>query len=405
MSNGGNITSSLGGSGIAGDIDIRATDVSVSDPIIDLNTQTLSGISVSVGANIAGQGGTINLTAENLRVFNGGQITSSSQGLGGNAGNINLQVKNIDLQGISQTTVNGSKLASAIAASSTTRSSAGSINIKSDAVHIRDGAQITVSNTGKGDAGNLNIAANNIFLDNGASLQAQVNGGSQGNIQLQANDYLLLRHGSNIITNAGGASTGGNIKINAGSIVAVAQKNSDIAANAVLGQGGNIKITTQGIFGLKFQDQLTPESDITASSQFGLSGTVQVNTIGIDPNSGLVELPANVTDSSQQIANGCSTSQASRFVATGRGGIPQNPNQDVTSDVYDGLRLRTWSDVRDLSAYRKTGDVTAQIPPSSEVLVQATSWHRNADGKIELVADKSPTQVQQPLTCAAVTEI
>ncbi|MBG1258860.1 S-layer family protein [Nostoc sp. BAE] len=44
----------------------------------------------------------------------------------------------------------------------------------------------------------------------------------------------------------------------------------------------------------------------------------------------------------------------------------------------------------------------AQMPESPEVLVQATSWHRNTQGKIELVADKSPTYLQQQLTCAAV---
>ncbi|MHC5731332.1 MAG: filamentous hemagglutinin, partial [Nostoc sp.] len=123
-------------------------------------------------------------------------------------------------------------------------------------------------------------------------------------------------------------------------------------ANAFNGNGGNINITTQGIFGLKYRDRLTRESDITASSQFGVSGTVQVNTIGIDPNSGLVELPANVTDPSQQIATGCAGSEGSSFVATGRGGIPKNPTEQVTRDVYDGLPLRTWADIRDISAYR-----------------------------------------------------
>ena len=37
--------------------------------------------------------------------------------------------------------------------------------------------------------------------------------------------------------------------------------------------GGNINITTQGIFGLEFREELTPESDITASSKFGVNGT------------------------------------------------------------------------------------------------------------------------------------
>jgi large exoprotein involved in heme utilization and adhesion len=131
---------------------------------------------------------------------------------------------------------------------------------------------------------------------------------------------------------------------------------------------------------------------------------VQINNIGIDPNSGLIELPANVTDSSQQIASGCSANQSSSFVATGRGGIPQNPTQEVKSDVYEGLRLRTWSDIRDISAFRTAQPVQAQIPQSREILVQATGWRRNAQGKIEIFADKSPPGVQQALTCAAVTQ-
>ena len=63
---------------------------------------------------------------------------------------------------------------------------------------------------------------------------------------------------------------------------------------------------------------------------------------------------------------------------------------------------RTWSDIRDISAYRKTQQVQVQIPTTPEALIQATYWHRNAQGKIELVADKSPAGVQQRLSCAAV---
>ncbi|MEH2381316.1 MAG: hypothetical protein V7K27_20920 [Nostoc sp.] len=48
----------------------------------------------------------------------------------------------------------------------------------------------------------------------------------------------------------------------------------------------------------------------------------------------------------------------------------------------------SFTTIRDISAYRKTQKVQAQIPESPEVLVQATSWHRNTQGKIELVADK-----------------
>ncbi|MBD2355127.1 S-layer family protein [Tolypothrix sp. FACHB-123] len=396
LSKGGVVASDVTGSGQAGNIEIYAQNVEVSDPIISSFNQAVSGITVGVGKDAVGQGGTINLTADSLRVFNGGQITSSSLGQG-SAGSVNLNVKNIDIQGTSQSIINGSYLPSAIAASSATSLAAGSVNITSDNVSVKDNAVITVSNTGNGDAGNLNITANNLFLDNNASLRSEVNGGGQGNIYLDVNDVLLLRHGSKIVTNALGASTGGNINLRVGSIVAVPTENSDISANAILGSGGNIQITTQGIFGLKFQAQPTINSDITASSQFGLSGDVQVNTIGVDPNSGLLQLPENITDSSQQIASGCAANTASTFVATGRGGIPQNPMQELRSD-------RTWSDTRDLSAYRKNDAVTAKIHPLPRTLVQATAWHRRADGKIELVAAPSSANTQMQLSCAALSQ-
>nr|WP_329608406.1 filamentous hemagglutinin N-terminal domain-containing protein [Nostoc sp. CMAA1605] len=185
ISNGGIISSAVAGNGTSGDINIQATEVAISEPVLDQLSQLASGITVSVGKNVLGTGGTINLTADRLQVTKGGQITASTQGLG-NAGNINLQVKEIDVQGIAPTTVNGTYLYSAIAASSTTNFAAGSINIKSDTVNVSNGGEITVSNIGNGDAGNLNIDANRILLKNGASLRSEVNEGDQGNIQLQA---------------------------------------------------------------------------------------------------------------------------------------------------------------------------------------------------------------------------
>ncbi|MEA5580051.1 S-layer family protein [Nodularia harveyana UHCC-0300] len=394
---GGTVSSALSGAGEAGNINIQAQEIEVSDPVIDIISQTVSGITVAVGENAVGSGGNINIQGDRLRVFNGGQITSSSLGQGA-AGSVNLQVKDIDVQGISQSLFDGRQRPSTITASSANAFTAQSVNIIADSLGVRDQAEISVSNSGTGNAGNLNVLAGHIFLDNEASLKAEVNGGDRGNIRLFASDFLLLRNGSKIITNAAGASTGGNININADFIVAVPKENSDISANAVMGSGGNIQITTEGLFGLQFREQLTPESDITASSQFGLSGTVQVNTVGVDLNSGLVELPANVTDPSQQIATGCMGSEGSRFVATGKGGIPQNPNQQVWSD-------RTWSDVRDISAFQhKTSPVTAKISETPAPLVQATSWRLNAQGKIELVADESIAPTPQLLTCATVTK-
>jgi large exoprotein involved in heme utilization and adhesion len=121
---------------------------------------------------------------------------------------------------------------------------------------------------------------------------------------------------------------------------------------------------------------------------------VQINNLSIDPSSGLVELPVDLSDSSQQIASGCSSNTGSSFVATGRGGIPQNPNEQVNINA-------TWSDIRDLSAYRKRNNNTVEKTQISNkpAIVEANGFIRNANGEIELVA-LLPT----PLTTKQIPE-
>ncbi|MBN3872833.1 S-layer family protein [Nostoc sp. JL33] len=407
VSNGASLISATFGSGSSGKVAIRTNHTTVMG-------QSPSGLysNISSITFATGNAKTLTLDTAKLQILDGGAVGATTF-FAGNGGDISINAtESIDISGRSPS--NNSSINS-----STTRLSpilrqkfhlpdqltanAGNVSITTPNLTVTNGGMVSVTSQGSGNGGSLNITANTIRLDRIGSIQAQTESGNGGNIALQVGKLLVLRHNSAIAATAGGNGDGGNININAPIIVGL--ENSDIIANAFNGNGGNINITIKSIFGLKFHDQLTSESDISASSQFGVSGTVQVNTIGIDPNSGLVELPANVTDPSQQIATGCSNNTGSSFVATGRGGVPPNPVQQVTSDVYDGLRLRTWSDIRDISAFRQTGEVTAQIPESPEVLIQATSWHRNAQGKIELVADKSPTQVQQPLTCAAVGKI
>ncbi|MBD2312885.1 S-layer family protein [Desertifilum sp. FACHB-1129] len=392
VSDGGGISSALSGSGTAGNIRIRVTEMAVSDPTIDWISQTISGITVAVGEDAKGQGGSINLVAERLRVFNGGQIISSTDGEG-NAGSLNLWVNRLEVQGSSQLLVEGEQqtIPSSISASSTTNFDAGSVRIFSDTVRVRDGAVISVSNSATGNAGNLTLNAREVFLDNQASLQAEVNGGSQGNIRIRGADAVVLRRGSNITTNASEDSTGGNIEIESASVVAVREENSDIVANAVRGSGGNIQIATQSLLGLQNRDRLTDESDITASSQFGLSGTVQINTLDVDPSSGLVALPSNVNDPTQQIAVGCGETQGSRFVATGRGGVPENPIQQVSYD-------RPWQDLRDVSSEGSSSRVQTPQTPLSP-FVEATGWTRNAQGQPELIAQERILAARSPSDC------
>ncbi|QMS87927.1 S-layer family protein [Nostoc edaphicum CCNP1411] len=397
VSSGASLSSATFGSGSSGKVTIRNTNTTV---IGESPSGLYSNISSTTFAT--GSAKTLTLDIAKLQILDGGAVATTAF-FAGNGGDLSINAtESITISGQGRTN-NSSINASTIRPDPSLRqrfglpdiltANAGTVSITTPILTLTDRGTVSVTSQGSGNGGNINISADTIQLKNQGFIQAQTESGNGGNIALSARNLLLLRNNSLITSTAGGSGNGGNININSPIIAGL--ENSDIVANAVVGNGGNIQITTQGIFGLQFRPQLSPENDITASSQFGVSGTVQVNTIGVDPNSGLVKLPENVTDPSQQITTGCAGSEGSRFVATGRGGVPQNPSQEVRSN-------RTWSDIRNISVYRKTGDLNAQIPASPKVLIEAKTWHRNAKGNVELIAAQ-PVNIQPSLTCAAMS--
>ncbi len=390
------------------------------------NNRFSTGLFTSAEFGSRGDAGNLSITTPKLSLLQGAKIESLTIG-SGNAGKINLKVDNLTIRGGSRIRTetladgNGGDL-TVIAADSVeidgfktsslgnirsglfsaadidSSGDAGDLKIDSNQINIRDQAFISVSNLGSGNTGNLNLNADNIFLDNQASLEAQTTAGEQGNINLNSN-FIQLRRNSNITTNATVTANGGNITINSPLIAGF--ENSDIIANAVEGNGGNINITTQGIFGLKFRDQITPESDIAASSQFGVNGVVDINNLGNDPSSGLVELNLELVDSSQQISRVCSTNNTmdNNFVITGRGGLPQNPREIFRSDQ---IQL-DWATLK-LEANSKNHSVT--VKPSlrkPNKIVEATRWIINQKGEVILTANpvtsNSKTSWKLPNTC------
>jgi filamentous hemagglutinin family protein len=383
--------------GMGGNTTINAAD------FIEVMGQNLHDSLILVTTFSQANAGQLTINTAKLRVQDGGGIVASTLN-SGNGGDLLINASDsVEVSGVSSI----SRLPSRIGARAellappirrllrlpdVITGNTGKLVVNTPRLQITDGAIVGVDHQGIGDAGKLEVNAVSIRLDNGGKITAATVQGKGGNISVQAND-LIVRRGSSIVTNAGGIGNGGNITIN--SPIILGWENSDIIANAFQGNGGNIQINTQGIFGLKYRNELTLENDITATSKFGVNGTVDINNFGVDPSSGLVELPVNLVDSSKLIASGCSNNNGSSFVATGRGGIPQNPTQEIRSD-------RTWSDIRDISAYRQTSTVTAQISTTPQVLIQATGMRRRPDGTIELFAEQSPTNVQPSLTCATV---
>ena len=275
-------------------------------------------------------------------------------------------------------------------------SKAGSVNLNTEQLLVQDGARVTVAALGSGSAGDINIIGKAITLDNGG-INASTGSGSGGNINLESGD-ILLRHGSQISTNAEN-TTGGNITINTNNLVAVPVENSDITANAQKGAGGRISISADGIFGIGFREKLTPQSDITATSDLGpqFSGTVQIDLKETEINRGLLELPETVVDPSKLIATGCNTNSSSRFVVTGSGGLPEDPRDALRGQVVvQDLRLNNPSQRTTMPSNSESNSSknSAAMP-----LIEATGWIIEHDGTVQLVASATAQTNPSTLDC------
>jgi filamentous hemagglutinin family protein len=413
LNNNAQVSAGTSGTGKAGNISVYDADSvflnnsSISTAVnpdavgqggdVDIQTRSLSlNNAAQISASTSGQGraGNLNVRAHTIEAANGGQFltsTASSE----NAGNITLTVKD-DVKLIGS--------GSGVFANTTpgSRGNGGSIALNMTALEVLDGAGIAVGSQGTGAGGDVEIQSNSLTLNNRGFISAKTASNTGGNITLSVQDLLLLRHGSEISTTAGTAQAGGdggNITISAGFILGIPQENSDITANAFKGRGGNINITTQGIFGLEFRPRLTPLSDITASSEFGINGTVQINTLGIDPNRGLAELPTDLVDAAGLIDRRCQpgedSTQNSSFTITGRGGLPPNPNETLGEE---GLLedLGTPAHVSD----RRRGGQSVSSSASSTVpsgrLVEAQGWIVAPDGRVILTAEAPSATPQHP---------
>ncbi|WP_055076330.1 filamentous hemagglutinin N-terminal domain-containing protein, partial [Pseudanabaena sp. 'Roaring Creek'] len=336
---GGNVGTRTFSKGTGGNVNVIADSVMVSSLDALPNNSTIISL-LSANTFSSGHAGNLQLDTRTLSIQDGGLVSVSTVSTG-SAGNLTIDAsESIDVSGVkdSQNPSYIGAVARTFVLTNNPNSHAdsGNITINTPTLIVRNGGTVIAENQVLGDAGMLSINANTIQLDNGR-LSASTKVGEGGNINLQVRDLLLMRHGSLISAEAGGSGNGGNISINSPVILGI--ENSDIIANAIRGAGGNINITTQGLFGLKFRPQLTSENDITASSQFGLSGTVNISNLAFTPTAGLIQLPSNIDDPSQRIAQGCRTYGNSRFVSTGRGGLPEDPSDRRSGD-------RPWTDTR-----------------------------------------------------------
>ena len=328
LRNGVQLAASSYGKGNAGDITVNARDAISIDGVG--KNGSFSAAFTTLEGEAEGRGGNINLTTGSLFLTNGGTVNASTFARG-DGGNITIDADRIFIDGFSRigNTIFLSGIFSVV--SPTSVGNAGNINLTTDSFSLSNSGRVSTSSLGQGKAGDININSGSTTLDNYALIAARTNSGDGGNINLTANNRLILRGGSGISTTAGTAQSGGdggNININSRFIVAIPKENSDITANAFTGTGGNVEIYSQGIFGIESRPKLTEKSDITASSEQGVAGVININVPDTSSIQNSFTELSPVIDTNSLIANSCisrgTKRQENSFTITGSGALTTN---------------------------------------------------------------------------------
>jgi filamentous hemagglutinin family protein len=347
-------------SGNSGSIIINAKDIELNGSR-QTEVNFTGGLSTSTAPEANGVGGNIEINTDSLKILDGSIIRAISLG-SGDAGNININAKEIEISGVDRFATDP------VASERVSKINTGSLNT---------------------NGGDLTIASDSIKLDNFGKIQAtSIEGNQGGNINLDT-DSLKLFGQSNVTASAGGQGNGGNITIDSETLLGL--ENSDITANAIAGNGGNIEISSDFIFGLESRPELTPFSDITASSELGIDGTVKI--FSPENNAGREVVIVGKKDRSVNYAD----LVAKKCTAYGEKAAVV---QDLGSSYHpDPLDAPYDEDLPDVSGDRQTIPSLSQAP-QDQPIVQANTIKITPDGRTLLVNEaKSNHPVSQPQLC------
>jgi large exoprotein involved in heme utilization and adhesion len=317
ITGGGTVQTQTLGQGIAGNIEVNATDaVTISGT--DSTSLTPSGLRSGSGgsntqlgtaSNNIGQGGDISVTTGNLSLADGGVLDAQTL----------------------------------------TNSRGGNITVNATQSLYINQASLLARSNGAAPAGSVTINSPNVTATNGTiATSSELSSG--GDITITA-DKIRLYGNSDITTFvAQGAGGGGDIKLTADSILAF--DDSDILAFAPGGTGGNITLETPAFFGENYR----PASRNTDPRTLDHNNRVDVNATGTLSSgvitlpdttfiqNSLTELPENQIDTDSLLANSCivrrnQPTQGS-FTITGSGGLPQRPG-DAQMSTFPTVDIET----------------------------------------------------------------
>ena len=201
------------GQGDGGDIKIVAPWLQIDQGKFNLTT----GIVADVGSEAVGHGGGITVRSDQLSIFNGGQISSSTFGRG-DGGSLDIAVETLRIA------QRGGDSFTGIFANVNFggRGHGGDIAIRSRALSIEGGGSIAANALGRGDGGTIRIDTSRLFLDGlglaaDTTISSDVGNGAvgQGGDVILRSDTIEIRGGAVVSTDTFGRGRGGSIQVSA----------------------------------------------------------------------------------------------------------------------------------------------------------------------------------------------
>jgi large exoprotein involved in heme utilization and adhesion len=333
LASGGQVTSGTSAAGSGGTVNVTAGGpLSLSDPG--------TGILASAASAANGNAGSVGVVAPSIALQNGAQIASTMSGLA-KGGSVSVSTPGaLSLSGAGtqiaasatgpQSLLGGSVMISAgtlsvseggqIASSSAGLGDGGDVTIASPSIALSGaGPQISTQSTGRGNAGAIDVTATTLELSGGASIATNATKAAGGAISLQVGGLLYLVDSAIDTSVASGVGNGGTILIDPQFVVL---SDSRIIANAAGGNGGEITIRA-GEF------VQSANSVVQASSQLGISGTISISTPEVSINGALVSLAGDLRAPAVIALDDCGNRagrQRSSLSAPGHGGTIPDPD-------------------------------------------------------------------------------
>ena len=244
-------------------------------------------INLSQAASVDTSGdssGAISFRGQQININDGSAIVANTLG-DGTGGDVNIVADSIQLARVT------SESFVSVVASDNVEGQGGDINITTKQLSLADGAQIRANVFGSGTTGEINIAADKIEVTGAnplnfdflTTIETSVAIGSNGeasDINVNAKNLQVI-DGARILTDTFDSGNGGNLKINAETIVLRGispnplNRFTGLSSRGNIGNGGDTVIKTSSL-------EVADGAEITVNTRDGSGGSIEIEAKDIE---------------------------------------------------------------------------------------------------------------------------